>query len=245
MSNVLQQSTRRFPGENEAYRTARDHLLEAEIELRRRIEEVAALRRRLPLGGEVLEDYAFEEGASDLADTQTVRATRLPELFEPGKDTLLVYSFMYGPNMKRACPSCTSILDSLDGAAPHARQRVNLAVVAKSPIERIRRHARDRGWTNLRLLSSAATTYNRDYHAETPDGDQIPALNVFVRRNGRIYHFYNTEMLYLTPEPGQDSRHVDSLWPLWNLFDLTPEGRGTDWHPRLSYDLTRILEEKR
>jgi len=151
-------------------------------------------------------------------------------------DTLVLYSFMYGPAMKQPCPSCTSILDGLDGAAPHVVQRVGLAAVAKSPIERIRRFARERGWRNLRLVSSAGNTYNRDYHAETGEGNQIPALNVFVRSDGRIHHFYNTELLYAPSEPGQDGRHVDLIWPLWNLFDLTPEGRGSDWNPRLAYD---------
>jgi predicted dithiol-disulfide oxidoreductase (DUF899 family) len=77
--------------------------------------------------------------------------------------------------------------------------------------------------------------YNADYHGETPDGDQIPALNVFVRRGRTIHHWYNTELLYAPAPPGQDARHVDLIWPLWNLFDLTPEGRGVDWYLELSY----------
>lgn len=126
-------------------------------------------------------------------------------MFADGKDTLILYSY------------------------------VNFAVVAKSPIERVETFARLRGWRHLRLLSSEKNTYNRDYHGETADGDQIPALNVFVRRDGRVHHFYNTELLYAPTEPGQDGRHVDLIWPLWNLFDVTPEGRGETWHPRLSY----------
>jgi predicted dithiol-disulfide oxidoreductase (DUF899 family) len=114
-------------------------------------------------------------------------------------------------------------------------QRVNFAVVAKSPISRIMQFAKPRGWRNLRLLSSADNTYNHDYHAESPEGNQLPALNVFVRRDGEIHHFYNTELLYVPSEPGQDGRHVDMIWPLWNLFDFTPEGRGEKWYPRLSY----------
>ncbi len=225
----------RFPGESDAYRAARNELLEAEIKLRRTIEEVAALRRQLPLGGAAPEDYLFEEGAADLADEQTIRAVRLSELFQPGKNTLAVYSFMYGPNMQAACPSCTSILDSLNGASPHVTQRINLAVVAKSPLARIRAFARQRGWNNLRLLSSANNTYNRDYLGELPNGSQMPSLNIFVRRDGGIYHFHNTELLFAPKEPGQDGRHVDQIWPLWNLLDFTPDGRGTDWYPKLSY----------
>ncbi len=160
---------------------------------------------------------------------------KLSELFASGKDSLLLYSYMFGPVMRQPCPFCTSILDGLNGTAPHALQRVNLAVVARSPLERIRAVARERGWRNLRLLSSAGNRYNTDYHAETPTGDQLPALNVFVRRPDGIYHFYNTELLYAPSAPGQDGRHVDLIWPLWNLFDLTPEGRGTTWGPSLAY----------
>jgi len=220
----------RFPGESEAYREARDELLAEEIELRRHLEAVAARRRSLPLGGEVPEDYAFEE--SDEAGA--ARQVRLSELFG-GKDTLVLYSYMFGPQMAQPCSSCTSILDALDGEAPHVTERVSLAVVAKSPSERIQRFARDRGWRHLRLLSSAGNSYNRDYHGEGANGDQWPMLNVFVRRDGRVYHAYGTELLFVEADPGQDRRHVDPIWPLWNLFDLTPDGRGETWRPRLSY----------
>ena len=220
----------RFPGESDAYRAARNELLEEEIALRRQVEAVAAKRRTLPLGGEVPEDYVFQEAQGD-----GVRDVRLSELFEDGKDTLLLYSYMYGPQMKQPCSSCTSILDALDGEAPHVVQRVSLAAVAKSPVERIQEVARERGWRHLRLLSSANSTYQRDYQGETAKGDQMPSLNVFARRDGRVYHFYNTELLFVPSEPGQDGRHVDMIWPLWNLFDLAPEGRGETWHPRLSY----------
>ncbi|HEY8849555.1 MAG TPA: DUF899 family protein [Thermoanaerobaculia bacterium] len=215
----------RFPGENQSYRSARDELLDAEIALRRNLEEVSAKRRKLPLGGEIREDYTFDNEKGPI---------RMSQLFADGKDTLVVYSFMYGPKMPEACPLCTSILDGMDGEAPHIMQRVNFAVIAKSPIERIRKFARERGWRNLPLLSSANNTYNHDYHAEEAKGGQMPALNVFVRRNGRIHHFYNTELLYAPNEKGQDGRHVDLIWPLWNVFDYTPDGRG-NWNPRLSY----------
>lgn len=225
----------RFPGESDAYREARNELLESEIKLRRQAEEIAALRRTLPPGGEIPEDYVFDEGAADLQDSQAVRKTRLSELFRAGKDTLVVYNFMYGPEMKSACTSCTSILDGLNGAAAHVNDRVNLVVVAKSPLERIRTFARGRGWRNLRLLSSSGNTYNRDYQGESAEGNQRPALNVFSRRAGRIYHTYCTELLFAPPEPGQNQRHVDMIWPVWNVFDYTPEGRGTSWYPKLEY----------
>jgi predicted dithiol-disulfide oxidoreductase (DUF899 family) len=218
----------RFPNETDEYRQARNALLQAEIDLREQRERVAALRRQLPRGGEVREDYVFEEIGADGGVTQT----RLAELFAPGKDSLILYSFMYGPEMKAACPMCTSFIDGMDRYARHIIQRANLAVVAKSPIARIRAWADERGWDRVRLLSSATNGYNADYAAQTPEGNQIPACNVFIKRDAGIFHFWNAETLYV-PGPGHP-RHVDLLWPIWSFFDLTPEGRG-DWMPRLSY----------
>jgi predicted dithiol-disulfide oxidoreductase (DUF899 family) len=225
----------RFPGESPAYRKARNQLLEAEIGLRRQTEAVAALRRKLPPGGEVPQDYVFEEGAADLSDDGGARQVRLSELFVHPDASLVLYSFMYGPNMAKPCPMCTAMLDSLNGTAPHATQRINLAVVASSPLPRIRAFARERGWTNLRLLSSAGTSFNRDYRGEGEDGSQQPALNVFARHGGRTHHMFNTELLFVTSERGENGRHVDPIWPLWNLFDMTPDGRGGNWYPKLSY----------
>ena len=173
------------------------------------------------------QDYAFEEAAGTMV--------KLSELFGARKDTLALYSFMFGPAMQQACPMCTCFLDSLNGAAPHAVQRINLAVVAKSPIARIREFAAGRGWNRLRLLSSAGNTYNPDYHGEDAAGGQLPVFNVFVRRGAKIFHSYNTELAFVPADPGQNQRHIDMMWPLWNLLDLTPEGRGADWYPRLSY----------
>ena len=214
-----------FPNEDKKYRAERDELLKAEFALRKQAEEVAALRRKLPPGGEVPEDYLFE--------SQTGKV-KLSELFTKGS-TLVAYSFMYGPKMDKACPMCTAMLDGLNGNAQHIAQRTNLVVIAKSPIGRIRDYANSRGWSSFRLLSSEKNNYNRDYHGETADGSQMPILNVF-RKNKTVRHFYATELLSAKAEPGQNSRHVDSLWPLWNLLDFTPEGRGKDWYPKLDYD---------
>jgi predicted dithiol-disulfide oxidoreductase (DUF899 family) len=224
-----------FPGEADSYRRARNELLQAEIDLRRRVEEVAALRRQLPLGGEVVEDYVFEEGPADLDAPSIVLGVGLSQLFQSDKDTLVIYSFMFGPKMKAACPMCSSIIDGLNATAIHATQRLSLAIVAKSPLERIRAFARERGWRQLRLLSSAGNNYNRDYYGENAEGGQQPSLNVFVRREGKVHHSYHSELLLVPPEPGQNHRHVDMIWPLWNLLDFTPEGRGADWYPSLTY----------
>jgi predicted dithiol-disulfide oxidoreductase (DUF899 family) len=195
----------------------------------------------------VPQDYGFEEVREDGGEV------RFSELFEPGKDTLVIYSFMFprspgdtrpGPGgetgklpvAETPCPSCTSILDSLDGAALHLSQVLNLAVVAKSAPERIRTFARERGWRNLRLLSSRNNTYNRDYHAELPDGGQIPILNVYVRDGDHLRHTWATELMFAPREEGEDPRHVDSIWPIWNILDVTQSGRATEPQlPRLKY----------
>jgi predicted dithiol-disulfide oxidoreductase (DUF899 family) len=215
-----------FPGETPKYRAARNRLLKKEASLRREIEKVAAERRKLPIGGAIPQDYVFDSAGGPVT---------LSELFDAGKDTLLVYNFMFGPQAAEPCPYCSSILDSVDGAAPHVTQRANLVIVARSPIARILAFARERGWGSLRLLSSGGNTYNRDYHGENETGDQLPMMNVFTRRRGRISHTWGTELFFAPRDRGQDARHVDLIWPVWHLLDMTPEGRGAKWGPRLRY----------
>jgi predicted dithiol-disulfide oxidoreductase (DUF899 family) len=237
----------RFPGESAEYRRERNRLLEAEVELRRAIEQVAAQRRALPRGGPVPEDYSFEGVGRD-------GEVRFSELFEPGKETLVIYSFMFprysgdtrpGPGgetgklplAETPCASCTSILDSLDGAAPHLCQRINLAVVARSDPARIATFARERGWRNLRLFSSRANGYNRDYHAETDEGEQMPILNVFTKDGDELRHTWATELMFAPREEGMEARHVDSIWPIWSVLDMTPQGRDTGSNfPSLRYE---------
>ncbi len=222
-----------FPNESIDYRVARNQLLQQEIELRRVTEAVAEARRELPPGGIVPQDYVFQQAGPDGTSTEV----SLSELFVRGKDTLVIYNFMFPRSLddEGPCPHCTSMLDALDGAAQHITQRVNFAVVAKAPVSRILAHAHQRGWRGLRLLSSAGNTYNRDYFGEDAEGAQRPMLNVFRREGEVIRHFWGSELLDAPTEPGQDPRHVDSIDPQWNLFDFTPEGRGTDWYPELSY----------
>jgi predicted dithiol-disulfide oxidoreductase (DUF899 family) len=241
--------TVRFPGESAAYRAARDRLLEQEIELRRATEAVAAARRALPPGGVVPEDYVFQGLGADGAP----RDLRLSELFAPDRSSLVTYSFMFprdpgddrpgsrtGGSARLAldeepCPSCTALLDQLDGAAEHVAQRLDLVIVAKAPLPRLLAFAAERDWRRLRLVSSARNTFNRDYAGETPEGAQRPMLNVFHRESEEIRHFWGSELFYAPPDPGQDPRHAGTLEPLWNLFDLTPEGRPQDWDEQLAY----------
>jgi predicted dithiol-disulfide oxidoreductase (DUF899 family) len=221
---------KRFPNETAAYRAARDKLLEAEIALRRQIEALAAQRRALPAGGALKEDYAFLEGPRDLAADGPETTTRLSALFG-AHDTLLIYSMMYKAGGK-PCPGCTSVLDALQGNVAQIEDHAGFAVVAKAPLAMTRRWARERHWRNPRFLSSGNTTYNADYHAEKSDDSQMPIMNVFRRaKDGTIRHHWASELLFVPAEPGQDDRHVDMMWPLWNALDLTPEGRGEGFPP--------------
>jgi predicted dithiol-disulfide oxidoreductase (DUF899 family) len=219
-----------FPGESAEYRAARDRLLEREVELRREMEAVAVARRALPPGGIVPEDYVFGD-------------VRFSDLFAPGKDTLLIYSFMFprdpaddrpGPP-DGPCPSCVALLDQLDGVVEHLEQHANFYVAAKSPLLAIQAVARERGWRRLRLISSVGNTFNRDYHAETAEGHQLPMLNVFQRDGEAIRHCWASELFFAPTDPGQETRHVGTLEPLFNMLDLTPGGRPPDWDEQLSY----------
>ena len=236
-----------IPGESAEYRAARNKLLAEEMALRRQIECVATLRRALPAGGMVAQDYLFDGNDGPL---------KLSELFKPGMDTLAIYSFMYGPDVKLPCTGCTHFLDGLEGMVQHITQRINLAVVAKSPLPRLLALARARGWRTLPLLSTHGNSYDRDYFGDSsglPDAVRkqqefkagkewdMPMLNVFQRRGKVIRHFWGSELLYVPAEPGQEYRHNDALDALWNMLDLTRAGRG-DFHPQLNYRSTNLKE---
>ena len=214
----------RVPNESAEYRAARLALLAEEIELRRHIERVAAQRRALPPGGEVTGDYRFmtEDGETDLAG-----------LFGD-KKTLITYSYMFGPQRERPCPMCTNLLDAWDGNADDIiAQKVSLVVVARSPLERLLAWKQERGWKHLRLVSDVNGNFFRDYFGLMPNGEEVPAQNVFTRRDGVLRHFWAGEMT--TSDPGQDARGAPDPAPLWTVLDMTPEGRGGDWYPSLNY----------
>jgi len=222
-SELAQRNGMTFPNESAAYREARTALLAEEIELRRHIERVAELRRALPAGGDVNGDYRFEgeEGPLDFAS-----------LFGD-KQTLVIYSYMFGPQRERPCPMCTTLLDAWNGEAKPIGERVSLVAVARSPIAKLLAFKKERGWKDLRLVSDVNENFSRDYHAIADDGSDIPGFNVFTRRDGVIRHFWSGEMGDVTADPGQDPRGAPDLMPLWIILDSTPEGRGTNWYPKL------------
>jgi predicted dithiol-disulfide oxidoreductase (DUF899 family) len=234
----------RFPNESPEYRAARDALLAQEVELRRATEAAAEARRALPPGGEIPQDYVFEEAGGEV---------RFSELFAPDKDTLAIYSFMFprhvhddrpGPTTgttaalplhEGPCPSCVALLDQLDRAAFHSAPYLNFAAVARTTADRLHAYGQERGWQNLRLLSAAGNSYPADYGAEPEDDGPVPMLNVFHRDGDAIRHFWGSELFYEPAPPGEDPRHLGTLEPVWNLFDLTPEGRGGARDEQLAY----------
>ena len=210
-----------LPNESAEYRAARNALLVKEIEVRRAIEALAVERRALPPGGEVPEDFEF------IGESGPVRFS---ELFGD-KDTLLVYSMMYGPQRKAPCPMCTSFLTSWNGTALNLRERVAMVVTARSPIERVADFKKQRGLGNLPFVSDMAGVYTRTY-VNADDAD-VPGFSVFTKRDGAIRHFYSGEMSGEMADPGQDPRGGPDIDPLWLMLDLTPEGRGEKWYPKL------------
>jgi predicted dithiol-disulfide oxidoreductase (DUF899 family) len=219
-----------FPNESREYREARRALLAEEIELRRHIARLAAQRRELPLGGEVPQDYAFEDADG--------KRTRLSEIFGP-QDTLVTYFWMFGPERDRPCPMCTNFLGPLNANAPDIEQNVALAVIGRSSVARQLAFARERGWLHLRMFGCAGTTFAEDYRGMV-DGEETAALNVFVKRNGRVHLFWAGEMGFETADPGQDPRGAPDFAPLWNTLDLTPGGRRSDWYPKLEYGASNV-----
>ena len=211
-----------YPNDSSDYRRARTALLAEEIELRRHIERVAAQRRTLPPGGEA-RGFTFRN--------QDDTVLQFADLFGP-HDTLVTYTWMFGPQRPRPCPMCTAFLDAFDGPVRHIAQRVGFAVLGRSPVARQLAFARERGWRNLQFFQTVGDDFARDYRALGPDGDERPALDVWIRRDGRVHHFWAGE-LGGTQDPGQDPRGAPDPTPLWNILDLTPGGRGSDWYPKL------------
>jgi len=202
----------RHPNESREYRDARDSLLKDEQELIAKVKSVAEKRRTLPPGGKLKEDYTFQWAN----DGKVGKSVKFSELFAD-KNTLLLYSFMFGPNWDKPCPSCTSLIDGFDRTSYQVTRNAAFVAIAKAPADRINAWARERGWSQIALVSGFQSTYQADYKCQEGSDDmQLPVMHVFTRRGGTIFHFWGTETL---------GNHVDTVWPYWNLMDFTPEGR--------------------
>ena len=227
-TELAERNRTRHPNESDEYRAARQALLVEEIELRRQVERVAEMRRNLPPGGDVPADYFF------VAEDGTHMS--LSQLFGD-HDTLVIYSYMFGPEREAPCPMCTSFMGGLDHKIADIRERVAIAFTARSPIERLIEAKRARGWTNIPVFSDESGDYTRAY--VSADDEDVPAYNVFTKRRGTenatVRHFWSEEIGFDMADPGQDPRGAVEMDPLWLLLDTVPDGRGGDWHPKLSY----------
>jgi predicted dithiol-disulfide oxidoreductase (DUF899 family) len=206
----------RYPNESSAYRDARDALLRDEQELVQKVKSVAAKRRTLPLGGELKEDYVFQWAN----DGKVGQRVKFSELFA-GNNTLLLYSFMFGPNWDNPCYSCTSLVDGFDRTWYQVTQSgAAFVAIAKAPADRINAWAKKRGWSQIALVSGFESPFQADYKCQGDSDDmQWPVMHVFKRQDGKIFHFWGTEL------NANSANHVDTVWPYWNLMDFTPEGR--------------------
>jgi len=221
-----------FSGESSDYQQHREELLAAEIALKDQVEHVAALRRSLPFGMSV-PDYVFREGPMDLThnDPGDFHDVHLADLFTDGHDTLIVDHLMFAAEDDEPCVMCSMWADGYSAVTPHVLQRASFVLVAKADIHKLRSWARHRGWNRIRLLSSHDNTFNRDFGMEEADGSQNPGLSVFTRTpDGVVYHRYTIGAEF----DEHNNRGIDPYSPVWNLFDLLPQGRG-DWYPNHDY----------
>jgi len=221
--------TPRNPNESIEYRVAREALLAEELDLVKHVKAVAEQRRRLPLGGELKEDYTFVWATDD----RLGKSVKFSELFRD-KNALLLYSFMYGPSWDNPCPSCTSIVDGLDRMAYQVSQDAAFAAIGKAPAANINAWAKKRGWSQIDLISGFDSAFQADYKCQGESDDrQYPTMHVFKKENGAIYHFWGSELT---------NNDIDMVWPYWNLMDLTPEGRPDRPNPPQNFR-SEFLEE--
>jgi predicted dithiol-disulfide oxidoreductase (DUF899 family) len=221
-----------LPNESPEYLAEREVLRLAEIELMKQRERCAELRRGLPKGA-AIRDYEFFEGPARLDEgDEPVRKVPLSELFTAPDRSLVIYHFMYGKKQTSPCPMCTAWIDTFNGIAHHLAQNVDLAIVAAADPSTLRAHARNRAWNKLRLLSAGDSTFKYDLGSEDREGNQDSTISVFTRdSDGTLRHFYSVH-----PRLAEDiqQRGIDELNPVWNVLDLTPQGRG-DWFASLEY----------
>lgn len=215
-----------FSGESAAYHQARQELLAEEIELRRHMTRVAAQRQSLPPGPVIETDYRFED--------ESGREVGLIDLFGT-HDTLVTYFWMYGPQRERPCPMCTNLLGSVNGNAVDIAQRMSLKILGRSTVARQQAFAQERGWQGLDFVQTVGDDYAKDLGILHEDGSEDPSIVVYRRDGDQVRLFWTSGMSKELADPGQDPRDAPDLAALWNVLDLTPEGRGKDWYPKLSY----------
>ena len=230
MDDPASLASQRIPrdGESAEYARARTDLLAEEIALQRQIDRVSAQRRALPDGPLVETDYRFldpngeDVGIADLFGTH---------------DTLVAYFWMYGPDRERPCPMCTNLLGGLDGNAPDIMQRAALIVLGRSKVERQIAFAQERGWQHLGFAQTVGDQFALDFGGLDPEkGWEYPVMMVFRKDGeGHVRLFWKGEMTGEMADEGKDPRGGPDIAPLWPVLDLTPEGRGEDWYPKLSY----------
>ena len=225
-SKLAEKARTPFPGASAEYDAARQALLAEEIELRRHMTRVVEQRRALPRGPVISKNYRFSDGQGPELE--------LADLFGD-KDTLITYFWMYGPQRERPCPMCTNWLGAVNGNAADVKQRVALKILGRSPVERQRAFAAERGWRDLDFVQTVGDDYATDLGILLPDGSEYPALIVFRRDGEQVRLFWASEMTAEMADPGQDPRDAPDIASLWSLLDLTPGGRGTDWYPKLAY----------
>lgn len=216
----------RFPNETAEYAAARTALLAEEIEARRYLTKLAEQRMRLPPGPVVEKDYRFKD--------ENGRELALADLF--GKHhTLVTYFWMFGPQRERPCPMCTNFLGGANGNGADVKQRIAFKILGRSPVERQRAFAIERGWHDLDFIETVGDDYARDLGLLDDKGYEYPAFTVYQKDGNTVRVFYNGEMPADAADPGQDPRGAVDIAPLWNILDMTPAGRGTDWYPKLNY----------
>ena len=222
----------RLTNESAEYIAQREALRRAETELMRQRERIAAMRRALPQGA-IVEDYVFQEGPANLdAGDAPITTVRLSDLFTGPSRSVVIYHLMYGKRQTNPCPMCTLWIDGFNGVGHHIVQNVDFAIAAAADPSMLRQHARNRGWRNLRLLSCGDSTFKYDLRSEDAEGTQDSTISVFTREgDGTLRHFYSCHPWL---DPNIKERGIDLLTPVYNLLDLTPQGRD-EWYAKLAY----------
>jgi predicted dithiol-disulfide oxidoreductase (DUF899 family) len=231
-ANVAERIRRtRLQNESEEYLAKREELRLAEIECMRMREKVAEMRRNLPKGAAVADFEFIDAGA------EPFRTVSMSSLFTRPDRALVIYQFMYGKQQKEPCPMCTMFIDGLNGVTHHITQNADLAIVAASSPEALREHAGRRGWDRIRLLTTPQdSTFKYDLGGEDEHGNQDSTVSVFtLEPSGTIRHFYSA---HPSMAPDIRERGIDLLCAVYNVLDLTPQGRG-DWYASLDYARSR------